>query len=121
MTPKPERKPERSPGLGEVAGSIAEDWLTDLVIDRALPAKGENQAKRDAKDAANADSAFTVILTAAVGLLNTPSVIAAIASAGIAVPGTAAWATATTTAAAAVRIAWQKLSVQDRARIWRAE
>lgn len=104
---------------GVAWGGIAEDMLTDMVVRKALPSKGGNQAKRDAEDAGNADLAFTVILSTAVGVLLAPAAGTTIASAGGATPATATYSAIVTAAATATRIAWQKLAAQDKAKIWR--
>lgn len=106
-----------APGMGALLGDIGAEMLEDAVVDNMLPAKKGNQAQKDAKDAQNADSAFTGILAAAVAIMETTSVAAKVTGAGA--PAGIAYDVMLFSAATAVRVAWAKMSVQDRANIWR--
>lgn len=119
---------ETSPGFGETLSAEAQRALEEKIANGLIgekKKKGETQAefeaRRDADDAGAADSAFTAILAAAVGTLLTPGVAATLASAGIGSGLTVPYAAVVSSAATATRIAWAKLSQQDRAKIWRGE
>lgn len=102
----------------QVLTAAGEEAAIDMVAARLLPADGRDP-NRDRKDAANADIAFTSILSALAALPFTATVVADVLSVGATKAPTATVQAAIVAAAAAVRLAWQKLSVQDRARIWR--
>ena len=113
---------ETRPGVGEAFRDAAEDALADKIADSLIPdRKGRTQAERDAKDAGNADSAFNAILAPAVLYLNLAGAPLWFAAPPVSTAAAAVWSGLVTSAGIAVRVAWAKLSLQDRAKIWRGE
>lgn len=113
---------ETRPGVGDALRGAAEDALADKIANDLIgDRKGRTQAERDAKDADNANTAATAIIGAIAGTLSGMGAAAVIGTGGTATAVAPYWIAIVNSAALATRVAWAKLSLQDRAKIWRGE